>query len=124
MRTTYSSLFCFIHSPTAFFCFQNDRRFPCNRIYIICHTIRTESIWHIFAKKKRTPNTVCAKSIAILFQHGNCIRDGLFKCFSAILIDLGFILFAVSQASCAADTAADARHALDDVAVENVLALL
>ena len=57
-------------------------------------------------------------------EYGNSIRNGLFKTLSAVFVDLSLILFSVSKASGSADTAADARHTLDKVGIEQILRLL
>ena len=52
---------------------------------------------------------------------GNRIRNCFFVCFFTVLVNLGLVLFTVCQAACAADTTADARHALDEVCVKQTL---
>ena len=49
------------------------------------------------------------------------VADGLFKCFSAVLVNLGLVLLTVAETACTVDTAANASHTLDEVAVENAL---
>ena len=53
----------------------------------------------------------------LLFQHRDGVRNGLFHRFSAVLIHLGFVFLAVGEATRAADTAAGACHALDEVGI-------
>ena len=52
-----------------------------------------------------------------------CVAYGLFVSLHAVLVDLFLVLLAVGQAASAADAAADARHAFDEVRVEHALAL-
>jgi len=60
----------------------------------------------------------------ILFYGINSICYGFIRRFLAVFIDLGLVLLAVGQAAGAADAAAEARHSLDEVAVEEILVLL
>lgn len=54
----------------------------------------------------------------MLFQDGYGIRDGFFVGFFAVFIDLSFIFLAVGEATGAADTAAGAGHAFNEVFFE------
>lgn len=60
----------------------------------------------------------------ILFYGINSIGDSFIRRFLAVFIDLGLVLLAVGKAAGSADAAADARHSLDEVAVEEILVLL
>ena len=57
-----------------------------------------------------------------MIQNADCVLDGLFVCFFAVLINLGFVLFAVVQTACTVDTTALASHTFDEVRFENTLA--
>lgn len=50
-------------------------------------------------------------------ENGQGIGDGLFHCFSAVFVHIRFVFIAVGQAAGAVDTAADASHSLDKIAV-------
>ena len=58
-----------------------------------------------------------------LFQNRNRVGYRLFVCLAAVLINLGFVLFAVGQASRTANTSTDTRHSLDKVYITQILAL-
>ena len=73
---------------------------------------------------EETPPKGVSSPSKVLLQHRNRVGNGLFERLLAVLVNLGFVLFAVRQTTRTANATADTSHTFNEVRVQFSLALL